>query len=87
MREEARLHGEAQRCELVKQAVHEEVLQLDRDLTTKSLARHDEMRGAVQAVKGEIDNINEDLCLMKKAMQKDIRRSLRQDAKIYIQRE
>lgn len=86
LREEKRATGEQQRCELVKSAIHEEVVQLERDLTKKSIERHAELKDEIKSVKNEVDTINNDLTSMKKTMQKDTRRSLRQDAEMYIKR-
>ncbi len=86
LREEKRAAGEQQRCELVKSAIHEEVVQLEQDLTKKSVERHAELKDEIKGVKNEIDTINNDLTSMKRTMQKDTRRSLRQDAAFYIKR-
>ena len=79
LREERRAAGEVQRCNLVKTAVHEEVEQLEDKVRTEfSNLRNDFNK--------ELEPICEDTDLMKKAMQKDIRRSLRQDGKILCDR-
>lgn len=47
---------------------------------------HNEMEGMKAEFKADIKPLQDDLVLMKKTMQKDTRRSLRQDADIYIKR-
>ena len=86
LREEKRAAGEQHRCELVKAAIHEEVIQLEKDLTQKSIERHKDIKDEIQSVKEEVDTVKADLGSMKKTMQKDTRRSLRQDAAFYIRR-
>lgn len=49
-------------------------------------AVHAEMMDMKQELKNDIKPLQEDLDLMKKTMQKDTRRSLRQDAAKYVQR-
>ena len=68
LREEKRLEEDNARCQKMKDAVHEEMI---------------DMKGEL---KKEIDPLREDLDLMKKTMQKDVRRSLRQDGKMYCDR-
>ena len=47
---------------------------------------HEEIADLEQKLSKDIKNIDNDLDSMKKAMQKDVRRSLRQDGKMYIDR-
>ena len=47
---------------------------------------HEEMEELAADFKKELAPISEDMDLMKKTMQKDVRRSLRQDGKMYIDR-
>lgn len=47
---------------------------------------HNEMEGIKAEFKADIKPLQDDLVLMKKTMQKDTRRSLRQDADVYIKR-
>lgn len=79
LRENARAQNESQRCNLVKQAVHEEVQQLEGKVT-------EEFKQLRTDFNGEIRPICDDIDLMKKAMQKDVRRSLRQDGKALCDR-
>lgn len=50
-------------------------------------AVHAEMMDMKVELKSDIKPLQEDLDLMKKTMQKDVRRSLRQDGKMYIDRQ
>jgi len=86
LREEKRAAGEQKRCELVKTAVHDEVVQLEDKVKEEFVKSRTEAKEDIQGVKQEVDNINKDLTSMKKTMQKDTRRSLRQDAELYIKR-
>ena len=65
LKEEKRAAGETQRCEIVKQSIHEEITTLGKELTAQSIARHDEMKGVVGGVKA-------DLALVKKGLQNDL---------------
>lgn len=86
LREEKRAAGERKRCEIVKLAVHDEVVQLEDKVKEEFVKSRTEAKEDIQGVKTEVDNINKDLTSMKKTMQKDTRRSLRQDADLYIKR-
>lgn len=86
LREEKRTAGEQKRCELVKLTVHDEVIQLEDRVKEEFVKSRTEAKEDIQGVKQEVDNINNDLTSMKKTMQKDTRRSLRQDAELYIKR-
>jgi len=79
LREEKRAAGEAQRCNLVKTAVHEEVQQLETKVK-------DEFTNLRKDFNGELQPICNDIDLMKRAMQKDVRRSLRKDGKKLLDR-
>lgn len=86
LREEKRTTSEQKRCELVKLAVHEEVIQLENKVKEEFKESRKEAKEDIREVKQEVENINNDLISMKKTMQKDTRRSLRQDADLYIKR-
>lgn len=79
LREEARAQSEANRCNLVKQAIHEEVENLEKNVKT-------EFANLRKDFNGELKGICDDIDLMKGAMQKDIRRSLREDGRNLVQR-
>ncbi len=79
LKEEKRAAGETKRCEIVKQAVHEEVEQLESKVKNEFVQLRSDFNG-------ELKTICEDTDIMKKAMQKDIRRSIRQDGKLLIDR-
>lgn len=79
LREEKRAANESKRCEVVKQAVHEEVQKLDEKVM-------DEFKQLTTNFNGELQPICGDIDLMKRAMQKDVRRSLRQDGKDLVDR-
>lgn len=68
LREQKRQQEENKRCEVVKQAIHEENQAMEGRLGEK------------------IERIDNDLDLMKKTMQKDVRRSLRQDGNAFVKR-
>lgn len=68
LREQQREQHENQRCEVMKQAIHEESQAMENRLGEK------------------IERIDKDLDLMKKTMQKDVRRSLRQDGNAFVKR-
>lgn len=86
LREEKRTAGEQKRCELVKSAVHDEVIQLEDKVRAEFNKSRQETKDELQGVKDDVDAVKNDLCSMKKTMQKDTRRSLRQDAEMYIKR-
>lgn len=79
LREEKRTAEEAKRCNLVKQTVHEEIERLDEKVAKEFLKSREDFNAELQPICNDMD-------LMKKAMQKDIRRSLRQDGKDLIER-
>ena len=79
LKEEKRTTEEARRCNLVKQTVHEEIERLDEKVTKEFLKSREDFNAELQPICNDMD-------LMKKAMQKDIRRSLRQDGKDLIER-
>ncbi len=79
LREEKRASIENKRCEVVKQAVHEEIQQLDEKVTG-------EFKQLRSDFNGELKPICDDIDLMKRAMQKDVRRSLRQDGTALVER-
>lgn len=68
LREQQREQHENQRCEAMKQTIHEESQAMENRLGEK------------------IECIDKDLDLMKKTMQKDVRRSLRQDGNAFVKR-
>lgn len=65
LREEKRASAENQRCQLVKETIHEEIEQLEDKLTKNSTQRHTEL-------KEEIRTLGEDLGLVKKGLQNDL---------------
>ena len=65
LREEKRSAAENQRCQLVKETIHEEVIQLEDKLTQNSIERHKEL-------KEEIKSLSDDLGLVKKGLQNDL---------------
>ena len=79
LRENARVQSETTRCNLVKEAVHEEVTCLEGKVK-------EEFKNLREDFNGELQPICDDIDLMKKAMQKDVRRSLRQDGASLIER-
>ena len=79
LKEERRIQEEVDRVETVKLAVQQEIEKLDEKVSNE----FNQLRSDFNA---EIKPINEDLSTLKTAMQKDIRRSIRQDGKLLIDR-
>lgn len=79
LKEERRIQEEVNRVETVKLAVQQEIEKLDEKVSNE----FNQLRSDFNA---EIKPINEDLSTLKTAMQKDIRRSIRQDGKLLIDR-
>ena len=75
LKEERRIQEEVNRAETVKLAVQQEIEKLDEKVSNQ----FNQLRSDFNA---EIKPINEDLSTLKTAMQKDIRRSIRQDGKL-----
>ena len=79
LKEERRIQEEVDRAEAVKLAVQQEIEKLDEKVS-------DEFNQLRSDFNEEIKPINDDLSTLKTAMQKDIRRSIRQDGKLLIDR-
>ena len=79
LKEERRIQEEVNRAETVKLAVQQEIEKLDEKVSNE----FNQLRSDFNA---EIKPINEDLSTLKTAMQKDIRRSIRQDGKLLSDR-
>lgn len=79
LREQTRKQENKDRDDAIKKDVHEQIKGLKQDVEKK-------IDNMDQNVTKELDDIDEELLSMKKAMQKDVRRSLRQDGKIYVDR-
>ena len=79
LREQARKQENKERDEAIKKDVHEEIEGLKQDVEKK-------IDNMDKNVAKELDDIDGELLSMKNAMQKDVRRSLRQDGKIYVER-
>ena len=86
LREENRLNQEQTRYDDVKNTVRTEVLDLENKVKEEFKKTREETKNDLQKVKKEVDTVKQDLCSMKRTMQKDTRRSLRQDAIMYINR-
>ena len=79
LKEERRIQEEVDRVEAVKLAVQQEIEKLDEKVSNE----FNQLRSDFNA---EIKPINDDLSTLKTAMQKDIRRSIRQDGKLLSDR-
>lgn len=79
LREEKRQEDAKKRDEEIQKNLHNEIEGLKKEVKA-------DIKGVSEKFKKELDDIDGDLDLMKKAQQKDVRRSLRQDGKLYIDR-
>ena len=79
LREKQRTLAENNRCEIVKRTIADEMSDMKKEFK-------EDLKNVQTEFKADIQPLCDDIDKMKKTMQKDTRRSLRQDARTYIKR-